>query len=85
MAMGEAGQAGPDDGGSPRLGVVGTADYLATSHPSSLLESLCCLAAGQHVVERRDAPPFLHVTPLLMCILHWALLVKHEFKELLRI
>lgn len=59
--------------------MVGTADYLATSHPSLLLESLCCLAARQHVVERRDAPPFLHVSPLPVCIRHWALLVKHEF------
>lgn len=55
MATDEAGWAGQDDGGSCEPEVVGTNDCFATSHPL-LLESLCCLAARQDVVERRTTP-----------------------------
>ena len=57
IATDEAGWAGQDDGGSFKPEVVGTNDCFATSHPSLLLESLCCLAARQDVVERRTTPP----------------------------
>lgn len=57
MATDEAGWAGQDDGGSCEPEVVGTNGCFTTSHPSLLLESLCCLAAGQDVVERQTTPP----------------------------
>lgn len=60
MATDEAGWAGQDDGQSCEPEVVGTNDCFATSHPL-LLESLCCLAARQDVVEAdhscRDQEP----------------------------